>query len=148
MANGIPVSWQLLQAIQTQLQTIVTPTYRTNIGASVVLELGQVLDTGNPSVSINLVSETRREQSTQSRRRDCEVLIECLVAGTSEDAQREAHDALEDTLEIFPALTRITLSGGATADVDWAEGRVAFRPDGADAVVAQATLRCTVNETL
>lgn len=148
MANGVPVSWQLLEAIQAQLQAIVTPTYRTNIGASVVLELGQVADASAPSVAVSLVSETRRELSTQARRRDCEVLVECLVAGTSEDAQREAHDALEDTLEIFPALERVTLAGGATADVDWAEGKVLLRPDGADAVVAQVTLRCTVNETL
>lgn len=148
MANGTPVTWQLLEAIQTRLQLIVTPTYRTNVGASVALELGQIADTSTPTVGVNLVAAVRRELSTQQRRRDCEVLVECVVPGTSEDAQRQAHNAMEDVLEVFPALYRLTLSGGATADVSWAEGNIVRKVDGADAVVAQVTLRCTVNETL
>lgn len=147
MATGTPATTLLVEYIATQLALLVPPAYRTSIGSNVTTERTQAVDTDAPFCSVRLVG-WEIDEDIIATSRICELRVEACIAGTDDNAEDQARDALEDLYELFRVPgSSVTLSGSSYALIRAVTAAEIERPDGAAAVVAAVTLRADLFDT-
>lgn len=146
MGTYTPPTTLLVQHVATQLATITTPGWRTNIGANVATERVQALDDDAPFCTVLLAGW--EATSPFQVERVCELRIEVAVPATDANAEAQARLAVEDVFERFrlPG-AEVSLGGGAFALLRPVESAEIVRPEGAKAVIATLTLRAELRET-
>ena len=145
MGTYTPPTTLLVQHVATQLATITTPAWRTNIGANVGTERQQELDDSAPFCSVRLVGWESVNDGTAIRR-DCELAIEAVVPATDANAEAQARLAAEDIFERFRNGGGVTLAAGTECVLRPIESAAIERPESAAAVIARLTLRAEVYE--
>lgn len=148
MGTYTPNTSLLVQHVAGRLATILTPAWRTNIGANVTTEREQEIATAAPFCNVRLASWEADEEGTAVVRR-CELVIEATVPATDQDAEAQARLAAEDVFELFrfPA-AGASLAAGVQAVLRPVDSAVLDRPEGAPAVIARLTLRADLYESL
>ena len=93
-----PLSWQLLEAVQEALEQILKANgYRTDAGAAVTLEPGQVLDDATEFLAVVLDSmNASLNPALRVSGRAVVVAIIAKVPTELDDAQLRLHEILED----------------------------------------------------
>lgn len=149
MPSPLTPSWELIKAIAARLQVIRTDAgYRTELGAAVYVENGQI---DNPSSPVLVVTATSlpvdTERSTPRQRAgSIEIAIEAYIPATRIDAQSLAHAALADIGDAFPHRQReLSISTGNTG-IEITGRTILPRPEGAAHIVAQVTARAGLVE--
>lgn len=149
MPNTTPVTWQVVDAVRTQLTTLTTANgYRTNIGNSVSMERAQAVESDAPFAAVLMPNWDFSDAALANSMRRCTVLVQVTVPATYTSAQEEAHKAAEDVFEVFPIHERVALSGGSECQVVPSSVEILDRPDGIEATVAQITLVVTTFEPI
>jgi hypothetical protein len=139
----------LLAALATDLATIRTTNgYRTNLGAAVGTADVQQPQASAPRVTLRVDEMLVQDIATSIRQRTYRISIEAHLPASFGDGTENAHDALEDLLDRFPALRQYALEAGAQADVRFAAGRVLPDAAGIAVSVAQVVLDALLKETL
>ena len=147
MGTYTPNTSLLVTHVAGLLAAIVTPGWRTNIGANVSTEREQVLDDAAPFCAVRLVGWESTAEGTAVRR-DCELLIEAAVAAGAEDAEAQGRLVAEDLFERFRSGNTATLAAGVETVIRPVESAAIERPDGAAAVVVRVTLRAELYELM
>lgn len=149
MPSTTPVTWQVLDAIRTQITTLTTGNgYRTNIGNSVSLERAQAVESDAPFAAVLMPNWDFSDVALGNNMRRCTVIVQITVPATYANAQQEAHKAAEDVFEVFPITERIALASGYECQVTPSAVEILDRPDGIEATVAQVTLDATTFEPI
>lgn len=141
-------SRDLLSAVQTRLATIrIANGYRTDIGASITLErITALAKDGVPRIGLGIEQLRVDRRFSDQRTRDYQVSVEAMLPADMSNAEAIALDALEDIVDLFPDVTRLTLPDDVVADVQLDIGRVLVRPQGLPVTAAQVTLTASVQE--
>jgi hypothetical protein len=148
MGTYTPNTTLLVAHVAAQLATIVTPTWRTNIGANVSSEGQQVLDDTAPLCSVRLTGWESSGEGTAVLR-VCDLEVEAVVPGTDANAEAQALLVAEDLFERFrlPG-AGVTLAAGVEAVIRPVDSARIERPEGAAAVIARLSLRADLYELL
>lgn len=142
-----PITWQALQAIESELSVIrIANGFATDLGASVVLEHEQSMDDDVPRLALGMDSLSVRDLTSNMREHAFIVIVECLVPASRIDAQQRIHEAIDDVLRVFPSSARsLTLSpSGQLASINADTAQVLPRPEGTGMGVAQVRLTARI----
>lgn len=137
-----PITWQALVAIQGFLSRIqVVNGYFTDAGLQVDLEPFQVDGETTSASSLRVVEDDTDafEDGRDVRTGEVNVLIECYIPVTDDNAQLNAHRIRADVVKAIPTRSRDLPQNIHTVSVT---GRRIFqRPNGFPFVVTQVSLR-------
>jgi hypothetical protein len=136
--TGEPVTWQLIKLIQYRLEQIsVVNGYRTDIGASVLIEDTQTDERELPYCVIDVSKSTLTRGSAPQRQRTMSFEIEVGISATQDDAKQEAHKVLADLEHAMSISTLTPVAGIRFAQLT--DVVVLKRPAGLAAIVLQAS---------
>lgn len=139
----------LLAALAADLATITTANgYRTDLGTGVSTEDIAQPESSAPRVTLRVDEMQVQDVATKVRLRTYRISVEAHLPADFGDGSANAHDALEDLLDRFPALRQYALEAGAQADVTFSAGRVLSEAAGVAVSVAQVVLDALLKETL
>lgn len=142
-----PISWQALVAVQGFLQRIKSSDgYFTDAGNQVDLEPFQI-DGESTASSLRVVEDDTDafEDGRDVRTGEINILIECYIPVTDDNAQLQAHRIRADVVKSIPTRSRDLPPNIHTVSVT---GRRIFqRPNGFPFVVTQVSLRVGLIET-
>ena len=143
-----PITWVALETIQVFLQRIRTVDgYYTDAGASVTLEPFQIDADTDENASLRVVEDDTDafEDGRDVRTGEINLLVECYIPVTDDDAQKKAHRIRADVVKAIPTRTRDLPQNIHTVAIT---GRRIFqRPNGFPFVVAQVGIRIGLIET-
>jgi hypothetical protein len=148
-----PLSYQLLEALQAQLQTIsVANGYRSELGSDIRLEAYTLEELGGEIGLRAYVygTELTREATGNSKhvKKDREaVLIDAIVPIAASTAQRDAHRAREDISDALDRPVREWLAG-ELGEIEIETQRIELRPGGLRLIVVQTVLSSVLTKTL
>lgn len=129
-----PRSWQILVALQAQLQTILIANgFRTDAGADVRLEPSQFESTDAPRITLYSIGMAHDGDPNNRGQRAFTLVIEAVVSTTLE-APHATIVALSEDIE--QALATFVPMPGAMPLL-FEESLILDRPDGLDAMVVQ-----------
>lgn len=139
--------WDVVNALAAALGVIsVANGYNTDIGTNIVLYDQQRGTTARPSIAIgartgkiDLRDANDRLGNTLARQaRQMDFALEAGLSVGAADAQRAAHDALEDIERVYMAtLVNNNAMPTGVARISFTGWQILDRPDGIDAVVLQ-----------
>jgi hypothetical protein len=130
----VPRSWQILIALQTQLQTIaIAGGYRTNAGADVRLEPSQFDSTDAPRITLYSIGMAHDGDPNNRGQRVFTLVIEAVVSAALESPHATIVALSED---IEQSLHGFVPMPGALPLL-FEESLILDRPDGLDAMVVQ-----------
>lgn len=139
--------WDAINALATALGIItITNGYNTDIGTKIVLYDQQRGSTARPSIAIgsrsgkiDLRDQGDRQGNAYSKfAREMDFALEAGINAAPEDAQRIAHDMLEDIERVYLAmLTNNNAMPTGVSRLSFTGWSIIDPPDGIDAVVLQ-----------
>jgi hypothetical protein len=140
MADSDPITWQLALLLQSSLSKVrVSNGYRTDIGASVLIEDAQtptdaaVLPT---VIDVNLTTRSS-DTGTNRRQRSVDFTVQAAIACTLANAKEMAHRVLADIERVLDQQGDFAPKGIRMARATKAE--ILKRPDGMNAMVVEVT---------
>lgn len=146
-----PLSWQVLQALQTRLQQVrVSNGYHTDIGADVRIDDVQAEEINAPVVTITATDFSRNAQASSQRlvSTDMTFSVEVFVPIT-EGAYLMSHRVRADVLRALRNTSGDMPKGDSgTTKVDITSDRIIPRPDGASLIAVQITAQAGLSERI
>ncbi|MFZ2752061.1 MAG: hypothetical protein WAZ48_01325 [Lysobacteraceae bacterium] len=129
-----PITWALLEALQTQLRNIRrTVGYRTDAGLDVRLEPAQFEADAAPRITLYALTTVRPDDARGEGEREVTLVVEALVPVRFDDAQQRIVETMADIEQALDGLRLPTLA----LPLRFAESVILDRPDGVPAMAAQ-----------
>lgn len=129
-----PITWALLEALQTQLRNIRrTAGYRTDAGLDVRLEPAQFEADAAPRITLYALTTVRPDDAHGEGEREVTLVVEALVPVRFDDAQQRIVETMADIEQALDGLRLLTLA----LPLRFAESVILDRPDGVPAMAAQ-----------
>ncbi len=148
MPNPSPLGL-LLAAVKALVETVRTANdYRTELGADVATERYQTPATDAPRAVVGWQSFEQASTANKCRTRDVVLAIEVTVSATSANAAANCSAAIDDLVDLIPAIKTLTLAAKITVDLIPGPARQLDRLEGVDVVVGQMLFNAKLRERL
>ena len=129
-----PITWALLEALQTQLRNIRrTAGYRTDAGLDVRLEPAQFEADAAPRITLYALTTVRPDDARGEGEREVTLVVEALVPVRLDNAQQRIVDTIADIEDALDGYTQAPLA----LPLQFQESVLLDRPDGLAAMAAQ-----------